>query len=398
MLGLWKGAPMVTAELTGADIPRTLSVLNRKGIRLFAVEETGPLTVRFSCSRTGWNSIKGICEKQGDSLRLIRQDGIHRLAKTLRDRALVVAAAVGLFALTLYLPTRSFFFRVEGNERIPARQILAAAEDCGIRFGVARREIRSERMKNALLEAMPELKWAGINTTGCTAVISVRERQPEETRQPGTGVSSIVALRDGYVTSCTVTRGNGLCAPGQVVRKGQVLISGYTDCGICIQATRAEGEVFAETNREFRAVTPARRMVCREPAQQRVGISLLLGKKRINFWKDSGISDATCGRMYQEHYITLPGGFQLPVGLGVETVTDRILVPEAVPAAEAEAALQQFARQGLLKQMTAGQILLESHCLSEEGGLFVLQSRFLCSEMIGRVITEEIGELHGKTD
>lgn len=389
---------MVTGELTSADLPQSLHVLNQQGIKLLKVEWTGPLTVRFTCSRASWKSVEKICGKRGDALACIYETGGYTVLKKLLSRPVLTGSMLVLLILTLYLPTRSFFFRVEGNETIPSRKILAAAEKCGIRFGVSRKMIRSERMKNALLEAMPELKWAGINTTGCTAVISVREGQPQKKKNTTTGIGSIVALRDGYITSCTVTRGNGLCTPGMVVKEGQVLISGYTDCGICIQATQAEGEVYAETNRMFRAVTPANRVQCRDKDEARIRISILLGKKRINLWKDSGISGATCGRMYQEYYITLPGGFRLPIGFGIETVTDRLFLEEEVSPFEAETALHPFSRQELEKQMTAGRILQEEYQFCQEQGLYVLENRVLCSEMIGRVITEEIGELHGKTD
>ena len=36
--------------------------------------------------------------------------------------------------------------------------------------------IRSEKVKNSLLQRIPQLQWAGINTDGCVAVISVREK------------------------------------------------------------------------------------------------------------------------------------------------------------------------------------------------------------------------------
>ena len=46
----------------------------------------------------------------------------------------------------------------------------------------------------------------------------------------------------------------------------------------------------------------------------------------------------------------------------------------------------------------AGTILQESQTITPEEGRYVLSGRFLCEEMIGRVITEEIGETNGKTD
>ncbi len=391
-------AGMLEGELTGADPGKSLQVINDQGIRLYGVEWKDELTVRFCFLRQDQRRISVISEKRGDSFKIIKKQGIFWTAAGLFHRPVLLAGILLGFFLTLWLPTRVLFLSVEGNETIPSRQILEAAENCGIRFGASRRAVRSEKMKNALLGVMPELKWAGVNTSGCTAVISVREREPEAVPSETLSFSNVVALRDGYITSCVVTRGNLVCAPGQVVQEGQLLISGFTDCGICIRAEAAEGEIFAQTRREITAATPANRLIRLEPGETQRRYSLLLGKKRINLWKDSGIWDATCGRMYEEYYITLPGGFRLPAALAVESITPWETAAGEVTPEEAEAGLSAFVQTYVLQQMTAGRILHEEGSLTMEEGLLLLHGRFLCEEMIGRVITEEIGDTNGKTD
>ena len=165
-------------------------------------------------------------------------------------------------------------------------KILSAAEDCGIVFGASRRRVRSEKTKNALLSAIPQLQWAGVNTSGCVATISVRERTEAVQAEDSKFIQSIVAIRDGYVLSATVTEGTGLVIPGQSVQKGQILISGYTDCGICIRAEGAAGEVMAQTSRELEAVMPAKYDQRTQNREVRKHYSLLIGKKRIKLWKD----------------------------------------------------------------------------------------------------------------
>lgn len=389
---------MVTVELTGADPGQSIQAINERNIRLYRVKWAGDLTVTFRCSGHCKKDITAICQKRGDTIKFSEDSGLLYLGKNLLHRPVLAGGILMIFALTMFLPTRVLFFRVEGNETVPARQILEAASDCGIHFGVSRRAVRSEKMKNALLGAMPQLKWAGINTSGCTAVISVRERSLQDEKTASTGVSSIVAARDGFITSCTVTRGNGLCAPGQVVQQGQVLISGYTDCGLCIQVTEAEGEIFAETNRDFSAVMPSVSAVRSSELEEQRRWSLIIGKKRINFWKGSGISPVTCGRMYKEYYITLPGGFQLPVCFAVETLIPWETVSSEIFPEELEHQMCTFARKSILRQSVAGQILQEQLVFTQEDGRYLLEGQFLCSEMIGRVITEEIGETNGKTD
>lgn len=392
----WLGG-MVTVTMTSAAPVESLQAINERGIRLEQAVWLEPLTVQFRCSRNDRAAIEATCRKRGDEVLFSGETGVKTLGRKLLTRPVLLVGCGVLFLLTAFLPTRVFFFQVDGNETVPSRLILEAAADCGIRFGVSRREIRSEKMKNALLEAIPELKWACINTSGCTATISVRERVLEEVNQTITSpVSSIAAVRDAYITDLSVTRGTALCTPGQVVGAGQILISGYTDLGICVQVTRAQGEVFGETIHEFRAVTPTESVVRRESEDPIRRYSLILGKKRINFGKGSGISPATCGRMYMEYYLTLPGGFQLPLGLAVDT-----LIPwktEHITRAPEESSMLAFARHQLLAGTVAGTILAEDISFSREKEVFCLHGWFSCSEMIGREVTEEIGEANGKTD
>ena len=389
---------ILRVRITGADIGRTLQQLVQQGVSLRDIRWEDDLTVTLHLSSKDREMIVSVCNRHGNNLDFLEETGMFHLIKSISIRPVLAAGIMLLFALTVYLPTRVLFFSVEGNSSVPELRILETAEEYGIRFGASRESVRSEQIKNQLLEDIPELKWSGINTTGCTAVISVRE-QPVQTAQPAsTGVSSIVAARDGRITSCTVTKGSTMCAPGQVVHGGQLLVSGYSDCGICIRVSEAEGEIFAETSRNLRSATPVQCLFRQERGSTQKRYSLLFGKKRINLWKGSGISPATCGRMYEEYYITLPGGFRLPVCLMIETLTDWETVPMDVLPEQVENSLKAFARKTVLKDSIAGRILREKQTLTEESGCYVLESSFFCSEMIGRVITEEIGETNGKTD
>ena len=239
------------------------------------------------------------------------------------------------------------------------------------------------------------MQWAGVNTSGCVATISVREGNREEPI-PKEGVSSLVAGRDGIILSCTVTAGSGQCAPGQAVRQGQVLISGYTDCGLLVKSTRAEGEIIAQTRRELTVKAPVQCRI-RGPEEEIIRqYSLILGKKRINFANSSRICDASCGRMYEEYYITLPGGFTLPVALAVQTHVCRKTVKSDADSAELQDAALAFARDYLMAQMISGSIVEEVVSCTVEDGVLILDGIYICQEMIGQRIQEGIGEANGK--
>ena len=387
-------AGMVTAELTSADLQGSLRAMTDQGIQLLDMAPSGDLSMVFRLDRRDVPALRRIAAKRGERLKILKKDGIYWDFKGLLKRPVLLLGMTLIIALTLVLPSRVLFVQVQGNEMVPSRLILEAAANSGIGFGASRREVRSEKMKNTLLSAVPQLQWAGVNTYGCVAVISVRERSTGTQGETDHSVSSIVASRDGFVLSCTVTRGNGLVTVGQAVKEGEVLISGYTDCGLSIEATRAEGEILAQTRRELTVITPSEQLVRGEQAGESTKFSLLLGKNRINFYQGSGISDASCVKMYSKYVLTLPGGFELPVALIKETVISYDSEPVQIAQEDAAAVLSSFASDYLKGQMVAGTITDRLEAVFPEEGIYRLTGNYVCTEMIGKRQQEQIGEYH----
>ena len=384
---------MVQVRLTSADPAAALTAFHGSGAVLYDAVRIDDLTVTFRISRQSYPALKKIADHRGEELKLTSRRGIYWMARAMLRRPVLLLGVALILFLGCYLPTRVLFIRVEGNGSVPSRRILEAAEECGIRFGASREEVRSEKIKNALLEQIPELQWAGVNTSGCVATISVRERQTDTDPLPQSGgVSSIVAVCDGVIQTCTVTKGTAVCKVGQAVSAGEVLISGYTDCGISILATRAEGEIYALTRHQITAVTPSEWQVRGDPTVTVRKYSLIIGKKRINLYKDSGILDGSCAKMYVESYLTLPGGFQLPIAIVTEEWTYYAETAEPISEDAASAMLSAFSRTYLLSHMVAGQILLETEAFTAELGTAVLEREYSCLEMIGQERSEEIIE------
>ena len=388
----------VKLELTGADIASTINAIINAGICLSESNFCDELTIQFSVKRTDFRKVRKICLSRGDQLRILHLNGVYWSVKSALKRPVLLLGLVFFFTLSIYLPTRVLFVRVEGNKLIPNQKILETASHCGINFGSSRQNVRSEKVKNALLGAMPELQWVGVNTSGCVAIVSVKEREPSATNTQGGTVSSIVAAREGVITECTVTRGNPSCKVGQAVQKGQVLISGYTDCGLSIRAVQAEGEVYAQTQREIMLSSPKKWLERSTINGSHKKYGLIFGKKRINFYKGSGISDSSCVKMYEESYITLPGGFVLPVAFITETYIDMETDEMVQTEDQVIELLKDLSNQYLSSQMIAGKILSREETVIQEDEVYRINGRYICQEMIGIVRNEEIIKPYGKHD
>ena len=389
---------MVRMELTSADKEASLREIGEAGIEILMVENRGELSVRFTAARTSLRQIQEMAHRKGERLIVLEHQGLFSPLWDLRCRPFLIIGLLLLLVLSFVVSGRILFVEVEGNENLPDSMILEAAQEAGVGFGASRRALRSEAVKNELLGTVPELQWAGVNTYGCRAVISVRERALAAQSPTPMMVSHIVASSDGVITSCTITRGSSLCGVGQAVQKGQLLISGYVDNGLSVTVTRAQGEIFAKTQHELSVVTPSNTLQRGTVTGRCLNFSLILGKKRINFMKGSGIYDGTCVKMYTEYCLTLPGGYRLPVMCVKETITEYDACSQTVDESEARRLLTAFPRAYLNRQLVAVSILEAWEDFSCEAGVYCLNGRYACTEMIGREQSEQIGDFHGKTD
>lgn len=378
---------MMEGEWITADPAGVLRAVEKAGISLQNVHVAQGLRLSFSVRKKDWKKLEAIAIKRGDALTIKGRHGLYWQLMGLTKRPVLLLGLAFLLFLSLWVPTRIFFVQVEGNSRVYTNQILEEAAACGIRFGASRKAVRSEVMKNALLERMPQLSWAGVNTSGCVAVITVEESEEEQKTHQNSRVSSMVALIDGVIRDVTVTKGTAWVKEGQRVKTGDVLISGFTDTGTFLRATKADGEVFADTIRNLTAYCPFESLERGEQQEVIVTFGILVGKNRINFKNSSGISDTGCVRIYLEKYITLPGGFVLPVGIYQEKWISYQMQPSAI--APDRNRLETDAQQYLLSQMIGGKILVSNVSFAETGQAFRMDGIYGCCEMIGISRAEE---------
>lgn len=376
--------------VTCADISGFLNSLILENVHLVSVTYCDDLTIKVTIKHRDYQKVCAITDKFGGTVKVLKKIGLQWKLKAIRRRPVLLACGLIFIIFFSFLQSKVLFLQVDGNHIIPDKQILEAAESCGIRFGASRRKIRSEIMKNELLQKIPQLQWAGINTSGCIATISVREKtEPEEAEEKEKQVTSIVALRDGIIQNCTVYQGNPLCSVGQAVKEGQTLVSGYTDCGIITKATQAQAEIHALTFRQLEIITPRSEWVRGEYIGQKTKYSIRIGKKVIKFFKDSGNFTPLCAKIYVEECWQLPGGYSLPVAIIKETTYTYEQGADTSAISEAEAWLEDFAKTYLQSTMIAGEVLSSKTETEYDEAVCNFNGKYACREMIGKIRVEQ---------
>ena len=389
-MGLWRILQgSLRVRITSAAIENTLTSLNESGVLLRDIVRVNEMEVEFTLHRSDFRYLKRFADCSGCILKILERKGLLWTILSLKDRPVFLSGLIAFFILIFSLPTRILFVQIEGNSTVSSVRIVEQAQQAGIYLGAQRSHVRSEKVKNELLASMPELQWVGVNTYGCIAVISVKERSVAP-QQSISGISSIVARCDGIVDEIEINRGNLLCKVGQAVTQGQVLVSGYTDCGISIKADSADAEIYARTFHDLRLVVPDSCAVRTTYGEKTIKFSIIFGKKYIKLYKDSGISDTACVKIYSQRYLTLPGGYVLPIGYVKETWISYNLEDIVTQEEDVSALVTSVGNRYIIDSMISGEILSSSIVVLGEDNDYKFACKYYCREMIGKVVKEEI--------
>lgn len=385
---------MYRIKILSPSILDIISAAAGSNIRLYNLTIIDDLHAECSIIRRDYKQLSILLLKKGATIEWCSKQGIFWSVNKVLLRPILLFGLLFILFLDLYIPTKILFVQVVGNRAVPTETILDAAEQNGVRFGAVRKDLRSEKIKNALLGAIPELQWVGVNTAGCVATISVEEGMIEKKEEQSELPSSIVANVDGIIRQITVTSGEPLCKVGQAVKKGQILVSGYTDLGLMIRLADAEAEILADTQREIQTIYPLSYIEREVKQQTKTRYSIILGKNIIKLYNDSGISDATCVKMYRVRRLRLPGGFCMPFGVAAETLNDYSVKDSQQNDPATLTWLESHMLQYLNKHMVAGSVRLSEFSGKFMDGYYQLNGKFHCTEMIGNKRIEEILKNH----
>jgi hypothetical protein len=148
-------------QIKCGDLNRFLMEAAAMKLSLRNVIYVDALTLSFEISASQRKLLRKLVTKCGGEWHIQKIVGIGVKFWYAFRRPVLWIGILFLLCMSIWIPQRVLFIQVEGNRSVSDLHILQAAEQCGIYFGAKREAVRSEQVKNALLQAIPTcLIWA----------------------------------------------------------------------------------------------------------------------------------------------------------------------------------------------------------------------------------------------
>lgn len=323
--------------------------------------------------------------KNGLEIELLAEKGGKKLVQNAKRRvALVVFTVVGV-ALAAISSLFLWNIEIEGNDKLSDAQILRVLSDCGVDYGAFWPSLSSDEVRSYVVSVMPEIAWLSLNVRSSRAQIVVHERvdKPEIVNEKAP--CDIIASKSGVIKRMSVLEGESAVSPGSAAAQGDVLVRGLMSSETGDERyVHSMAQVIADTWYEISAQTPLTEERKIKKGHTDTAFSLVIGKKRINFFSDSRNKYTSCDKINKLKYISLGDVFTLPLGYAIERTTQYETKTVPIDEAKAVARMKSELRSELQRRIGNGHIASEEYSVSETEGTLTVTLRAQCTENIAK--------------
>jgi len=202
---------------------------------------------------------------------------------------------------------------IDGNFNTSDEEIVALLDDCGLRLGTYIPKINYDRLHNKFLLKSDKISWISVNVVGNVANVKVKERMKEDEIRPST-YTNVVAKEDGQIAMVTLYDGAKVINIGDIVKKGDILISGVMDsASLGVRYVHAGGIVKAYVRKNISIKIPMTQQKKMYTGNSYEDKSIKIYAKNINIFKKYRNYDMLCDKIESQENISLFGICSLPV-------------------------------------------------------------------------------------
>jgi similar to stage IV sporulation protein len=214
---------IIGIRLFGTKVEKVINMALARGIYIWEIKRREDY-LEFKIRRSAYEALSNIVAENNYKMEIINEKGLPFFKNTIKRRFGFFGGAI-LFLLAIYfMSSFIWFIEVVNNEKVDSGTILMTAARHGLYKGAAKWNFSRTDVEEAIMLDIKQLSYIKVDIRGVKATIEVVEKI-----LPGdeiTGPCHIVAAKDGVVEEILLLEGQVNVKEGDVVSKGDILISG----------------------------------------------------------------------------------------------------------------------------------------------------------------------------
>lgn len=219
-----------------------------------------------------------------------------------------------LLLLSTYISSKFVWtINISGNITLNEDEVINELNNADFHIGTFIPLVNYKELHNKVLLNSEKIGWISVNINGSVANVKIKEKF-DELSQDEAKYSNVISKYDGQIVSINVIEGEKQVSIGDVVKKGDLLISGVIDSqSQGVRYENAKGEIKAYVNKQIEIKIPYNNSIKQYTGKVYEDNSYIIFNNFINFYKKYSNYSAFCDTIEKIEQITIFDTIKLPV-------------------------------------------------------------------------------------
>lgn len=212
---------------------------------------------RFELLARDYKDLKPIAKKTHTLPEINKKIGFPFILNKYKKRKAFILGIL-LFSLLIYVLSLNIWnISVKGGRTYTSETILEFLESQDIYIGKKINDIDCRKIEENIRETYTEIGWVSAEIKGTNLIINLKETMMPTKSKSNETPSHITATKNGIITKIVTRSGTPMVDAGDVVKKGDILVSGVVeiigdnDILLSKEAVVADADIYAKTYYEY---------------------------------------------------------------------------------------------------------------------------------------------------
>ncbi|MBB6630504.1 sporulation protein YqfD [Clostridium algidicarnis] len=229
---------------------RIINLLWNKGVIIKNVRKVNISTVRFYIAIKDYKYLEEAAKVTNSKIRITSRSGIYFFIIKIKKYLGLAIGSVLFLVLIYYMSTFIWSIEIETEKYLSPYEVRKYLMDLGVKPGIKKKDASVAKIEEEM-KKREDIMWIRARVEGSKMKIKIAERKSPPIIEEDNSTNNIISKMDGEVIRVYTVSGTALVKPGDLVKKGDILINAEQGKEGATYITKAEGDVMAKTFYEF---------------------------------------------------------------------------------------------------------------------------------------------------
>ena len=219
----------VKVEIEGYYIERFINICTNNKILIWNLKRENDVKVYLNIGINDFKKITKVGKKTNCKIKILKKKGIPFILHKYKKRKIF-----GIFLILVLLSTfvsseYVWNIKISVKDNLEIENIEQDIETLGIKRGVKKDKIDTNKIMNELRIKRDDIAWVGIDVEGTSVKINIVKSEKIPDIVNNSDYCNIIASKSGTIKKITAQNGTAVVNVGDSVQKGDILIAGYME-------------------------------------------------------------------------------------------------------------------------------------------------------------------------